>query len=128
VASSSRVDVSNARTFLPPPLLFSSVVCCFLTKQELFSHWGARFSTPVQPAPGAHYSYQVSFPAVKEPRRVEHQPHHLTPELSYTSSRLCAVKVYYRANFLKLVPLPAVKTWGCGGIAPLILNFGTKCR
>jgi hypothetical protein len=55
------------------------------------------------------------------------QPPHLTPELSYTSTRLCDFRVSYMANFLKLVPLPAVKTWGRGGIAPLILHFGTKC-
>ena len=87
-----------------------------------------RFSTPVQPGPGVHSANWVSSPAVKETGRVVNQPPHLKPELSYTPSCLCAFMVCYRTNFLKLVRLPPVKTWGRGDIAPLILNFGSKCR
>ena len=118
----------DTQIFTPTPPVFLRGMVHLDKAKVILPLGGGGFSTPVQPAPGIHFSHRVSFPAVKQPRRVEHHPPQLTQELSYTSTCLCAFMACYGANFLKLDPLPAVKTYGRGGIAPLILNFGNKCR
>ena len=67
------------------------------------SHWGARFSAPVQAGPGAHpTSYTMrtgAFPGVKRPKRGVDHPPPLTPRLkkkySFTSTTPLGLRVLF---------------------------------